>query len=69
MDPEIKRGNSLNLGISRTDSSENQSNGGSFSSLFRKNSDRFKMSSRNKNLGGTFVGTPLYTAPEMLENN
>lgn len=38
---------------------------GSFSSLFRKEDER----NNDKRNMGTFVGTPLYVAPEMLEFN
>lgn len=48
----------------RTDS--NESSNGSFSALFKKEEDRKNIMDR-KNMLGTFVGTPLYTAPEMLE--
>ena len=44
--------------------SEDRSSG-SFSNMFNRNADRFE----NSRLKGTFVGTPLYVAPEMLELN
>ena len=38
---------------------------GSFGSFFKKDEDR----NLDKRKDGTFVGTPLYVAPEMLESN
>jgi serine/threonine protein kinase len=44
--------------------SEHRSSTGSFSQMLKAANDREKM-----NRHGTFVGTPLYVAPEMLEYN
>jgi serine/threonine protein kinase len=41
---------------------------GSFSNLFKAANERDAQKQIIRH-GGTFVGTPLYVAPEMLENN
>jgi serine/threonine protein kinase len=59
------------IGRARTNSDNSNQGGqstGSFGSLFRRDTSRFKGIDRSKHLG-TFVGTPLYAAPEMLEFN
>jgi len=40
---------------------------GSFGALLKKDEKRFEV--KGKNNHGTFVGTPLYVSPEMLEFN
>jgi len=47
-------------------SSEVRSSIGSFTNLFKAQNDRDTQKNKRK---GTFVGTPLYIAPEMLEYN
>jgi len=78
------RGSSFNYDSNKYQSNRNDSqelSAGSFSSLFRKDSERFKIqaipiqskgpndNSKGLRKQGTFVGTPLYAAPEMLESN
>jgi serine/threonine protein kinase len=49
--------------------SEMRSSVGSFSALFKAANDRDAQKPSQLVRAGTFVGTPLYVAPEMLEFN